>query len=425
MASETPKKKGIYFGWWIVFSSFMIMFLQYAPAVNLFGLYVPSLAAEFQASRTAIVSIMSIGTLASVVGSMFAGKTLIKYGIRRIWVICSLLCAATYVLNANANSLTILYVSAFLRGLFGAAISTIPISILINSWFGKKIKGRAMGISLMGSGIGAMILNPVVGYIIATYGWRTSYYFFAVLLIIMIPIGFPTFVLSPKMKGLERIGDAPEEAGKEVVVHGMTSKEALGSGVFWLAFIAMTILAGTAQSWSNNGASYLTDLQFDPIVVASIMSITSLGLTIGKPVFGAVSDKWGNKVGVTAGALTLIAGYLLMVASSRVTGIAIVGAGVTGAGIAVVNVLLPLITADLFGNRDYPALVGYMQISASLGATLIPLGVTMVFDTTGSFIPAWFGLSVAAVVCIILIFTTYKLRDARKAKMEQATKTTA
>jgi len=417
---ESKNKKGLYFGWWIVVSSFMIMFLYYGPAVNLFGLYVPSLVAEFQTTRTAIVGIMSVGTVAGVIGSMFAGKTLMKLGLRKVWTVSALVCSGTYVLNAMAPSLTVIYVSTFIRGLFGAGIAIVPISILINSWFGKKIKGKAMGIALMGSGIGAMILNPVTGYIIKNHGWRTGYFFFAGMLVVMIPIALPTFVLSPKLKGLERIGDVPEEAGKEMSLYGMTSKQALRSGVFWLAFISMILLAGTAQSWSNNGASYLTDLKFDPITVASIMSITSLGLTIGKPIFGVISDKWGNKAGITTGAITLIIGYLLLLTSANMKGLAIIGAGVTGAGIAVINVLLPLITADLFGNRDYAALVGYMQISAALGTTIIPPSVAGVFDSTGSFSLAWIGLAAIAAVCIVITFITYHLRDSAAKKTAQA-----
>jgi MFS family permease len=265
----------------------------------------------------------------------------------------------------------------------------------------------------MGSGAGAAILSPITGYIISNFGWRAGYVFFALMIFALIPIVLPTLVLSPETKGLKRTGDAPDEAGKEAPQHGIGSKQALLSGIFWLAFAAMALNAGAAQSWNNSGASYLAGLNFDTIAAAGIISVTSVGLTLSRPIWGAVCDKWGARTGMMAGAFTLGLGYLLLVAASSVNGLAIVGAGVTGAGMAAGNVALPLITADLFGSRDYAVLVGYMQISTALGAMTIPLAVTMVFDAGGGFIPAFIGLSVLAAVCLTLIFIAFRVRDLR------------
>ena len=412
-ANQNDKK--IHFGWWIVFSSFMLMFLYYATGVGMFGLLVPSLMREFKVSATVVLSIMSVGMAGNVIGSMFAGKMMMKHGLRKVWLICMLICIGGFVVNYTAQSLQVIYVSQFVRGVFGSATSMIPISILINQWFGKRMRGKAMGIAVMGSGIGTMVLSPITAYIIKNFGWRNGYLFFGALAFACIPIAYPTFIISPRMKGLARVGDVPGEVEKEVALSGMTAGEALKSGVYWAAFISILMLAGTSQNWNSNGNAYLTmTLKFDPVAAASIMSITSIGVIIGRPFFGAISDKWGNKVCMVTGGVILATGYVILAVAANIRWTIFIGAAVTGLGMSLLNVLTPLITADLFGNRDFAAIVGYMQISQAIGVMVIPLGVSAVFDSTGSYVMAWIGLAVVSLVCVAIGLLSYSLRQRRQ-----------
>jgi Cyanate permease len=235
--------------------------------------------------------------------------------------------------------------------------------------------------------------------------------FYGALSLVLIPFVAKFFVLSPQLKGVERIGDNPEDASKQVAVSGMTSGEALKTGVFWLAFIIMALLAGSAQSWNGNGAAYLTDLNYDPIRMASILSITALGITIGKPLLGAICDKFGTKVGTVYSGLILIVSYSMMIMVSKNASLIIPAAIVMGLSICTINILLPLIANDMFGNRDYATLTGFLQVSMSLGGSIFPLIMTLIYDRSGSYTSAWTVMIGVAVAIIIFGLLIYKLRD--------------
>lgn len=417
---QEKQKKRPYYGWLIVLVNFFLMALLFAPNINLAGLYVLPLCEEFGSARTIITTALSMTTIGSVAGAFFAGRFLGKHNLRITMTAFLAVSVVCFFLTSFATSVVQLYILGLVRGFAAAFLTTIPSAILVNNWFGKRMRGKAVGLSMVGSGIGAIVLSPVTGFIIESFGWRMGYRFFGLLSIILIPLVLFIIVRTPEEKGLKRIGDDPAEAGK-IQIYGPTAGEALKTPIFWMAVATLFLGAGIAQSWVNVGASFLSDVGYTTIIASAIISGTSVGVAVGKPLVGAIADKKGAKSGFIFGIMMCIAGYVLLTIATKVQFVAIIGAAVVGIGMANSTVSLPLITGELFGNRDFSTLVGYVQIGSSAGSSLLPILTSVIYDGAGHYVLSWMVLCALSVCGIVIVSIAYSKRNKYVAAEPQKT----
>ena len=327
-----------------------------------------------------------------------------------------------YVGYALAGSIAVIAVTGFIGGILNMFVTTLPISVLINNWFGSKIRGRAWGITMVGSGVGSMVLSPVVGVIIENWGWRFGYGFFGLLSVALIPLVLLTFVRHPQDKGLAIIGEptATTQAHKKPAITGIPAKNALRSGMFWVLTIAVVLLGGSIHSWSVNGSAYLSDQGFDTIQVSFLLSISSVGLIIGKVLLGTICDKKGTKYGVLFSGGIFALGLFMSFFLGSLPWLAYPLVVLLGIGLATSTVTVPLMTRDLFGIREYSVIAGFTESGLKLGGALVPLGVSLVYDFSGSYKPAWVTIIAFCVAAITLVFTAYKMRPKAMEKYEAA-----
>ena len=81
---------------------------------------------------------------------------------------------AYVLLSLNTGSLTLWYLSWAVLAILGAGSLPIVWTGVLNNWFVKH-RGKAIGITMAGTGLGAFLLPPIVEFIISNYGWRAAY----------------------------------------------------------------------------------------------------------------------------------------------------------------------------------------------------------------------------------------------------------
>ena len=102
----------------------------------------------------------------------------------------------------------LVFVRFFLiAGLAGGFSNAIAAFTLLSKWFIRKW-GTALGITTAGASIGSMVIQPLVGIIAQNFGWRATY-LFAGLLVLVLNVPLILFVLrdSPESMGLLPDGD--------------------------------------------------------------------------------------------------------------------------------------------------------------------------------------------------------------------------
>ncbi|MGD9559211.1 MAG: MFS transporter [Oscillospiraceae bacterium] len=415
------KKTSLYFGWRVFATGFIIIAFVFAPALNLNSLFVKPLAEHFMVPRTVITGVLASAAVAGLLSGLVTGRVLARVNIRNTVIAALCLLVVCYVLLATVQSLVVLSIAFFVRGVAVAFAGLMPISILISNWFGKRMLGRVWSFVVMGTGIGSMIFSPIAGAIIENLGWRHAYVLFGLLAIPIIPLVAVNYVTHPQDKGLARIGDVVD--GDKVLDldnGGIPAKRAVRTGMFWLLIFAIFMMDAAVESWMVNGTAYLTDFGFDMVWVSFLLSIVSVGITLGKLLLGFLCDKFSPKIGMLVGGVLLISGYLLALAVGRVALLAYPMALVLGAGLSVTLVTTQLMTRDLFGNKAYVVLAGFSQSALSTGALLGPSLASLVFEFTGSYAPAWLAACACMATAIVLIFFAYKMRPGLMEKYGEA-----
>ncbi len=102
---------------------------------------------------------------------------------------------AGWVINAYADSLTMLYLGAVVLGIGGGAIYATCVGMAVK-WFPDR-RGLAVGLTAAGYGAGAALSVIPIRYVIANYGYNAAFLWFG------LGQGAIVFVLAMLMRGPE------------------------------------------------------------------------------------------------------------------------------------------------------------------------------------------------------------------------------
>ena len=139
------------------------------------GFFVGAVTAEFGWSQPqfflSYTVLMCMGLICGPVIGTLAGK----HGIRLIGILGLLGHAIGYVvISLNNGSLLFWYLSFALLSFLGAGSLPIIWTAILNDYFIKH-RGKAIGIVMTGTGLGALVLPPITTFLIDSYGWRVAY----------------------------------------------------------------------------------------------------------------------------------------------------------------------------------------------------------------------------------------------------------
>jgi MFS family permease len=406
----SKKQGGFYFGYWVVVTGFFLMGFLYAPAMTLVGLHVSPLAAEFGISTTASSFLITLSMFSAMIGAGFAGKMCTKYGTRRIVAIMLIVEVIGYAGLALSPSIFVSYVFSAIRGFGMVFVTLIPVSMMVTTWFGKRAVGKALGIASVGSGIGAMVLGPIVAGIIENMGWRSAYGLYVILAAACIPLVLACFSTTPASKGVARLGDDPVAAAAtatsgDTSARGLTGGQALKSAMFWLAFLGTVAMCLAAQGWVNLAPTFYAGLKIDAMTIGTLIAVTALALSIAKIVLGAICDKFGTMAGVISCIACIVASYggAIVAEIGVIAVLAFACSALIGLGQAGVAICLPLIAKDLSSQKDYGTILGYLTTGMYIGSSFGPLLLSMSLDRTGAFV-APFAIAIGSVVLALILY---------------------
>ena len=404
------KEKKMFYGWWIVIASFMIMTFLYTPIVNLVSLYTKPVTEELLIGRTEFNTYYTIMALVSMVACPIAGKLMRKYDIRLYLTVCTILGALSYIGFAFSTKLMHFYLLAIPMGISLAGAAIIPTSVLITNWFNEK-RGLSLGIALSGSGFGGIILSPLNNWIITSYGWRMSYFVTGISIILLI-LPFTIFVIrfTPAERGLLAYGETTTSSNTQTKkLAGITQSQALKSISFWALCLAIVVGGVVVNSMIVNLSPYLTDIGASAGTAALILSLSSAAVIVGKLLVGRIFDKLGLKLVLLIIGISNIASFIFLLRGDLLIP-AILYAAFTGIGATAVTVTPSYITASLYGEKEYGAKYGIVSLFSSLGAAICPLVSGTIYNINNSYTTLLYVLIVLAIVTTGLFLFAVKTK---------------
>ena len=368
------------------------MFCSIGIVNNCSGLYIKPVCDDMGFSRGAMGVNMTILSACQMIVALFGGKIFVLFDVRSIMRISSITLAVSYFSYSFVQSLPMYYALSVVLGFAMGGIAAMPLSILIGNWFRER-RGFAIGVAFMGSGIGGMLFNALAGQLITTVGWRQTYLILgAGMLLFVVPACFFIIRTRPADVGLSPYGESPEE-NHPIEEEGLTACSARKTAQYWALSIFGLINGMSAVALVHNVTPHLSDVGFSPITASAVASVSMGFLAFGKALVGYLYDKLGPRRASFLSNGSMVLGFvgMLLVPFRPAIGLIVLGCGVGGAFGAVAT---PILTEIMFGRKEFGAIVGGITAFGNIGAMVGPVAVSSVYDMTGSYKPALFGVMV-------------------------------
>lgn len=396
------KKKSFHYAWLIVFSCFMIMSLYFCIVMNCPGLFLISVTEAFDITRSQYALNTTVISVSMMVVALSAGKIFAKFKIKTVMSIASVILPIAYACYSLAQNVYMFYGISLIVGLCLGLCGMVPMSTLITRWFNDK-KGLATGLAFTGSGVGGMILQPIIGKLIVSAGWRKTYLILGVAMFVLV-VPCVLFLIKdyPEDKGLKPYGDRPKtQQGEDAPAEGLMLSQAKTTMHFWVFLPIVTLTSAAACSMVQQIAPYVTDLGYRPTVAANIGALSLGTLAVGKILLGQIYDIKGTVFGTVLGFVCLI-GALACYTGAFTAVLLYIGIVISGIGIAYTTVGYPINTQTMFGKKDYSSIYGIVSCFSSIGTAIGSPITSMIFDRTGSYRTAWIMWAVISTVSLAI-----------------------
>ena len=413
---KTPQTRGLFYGWYIVASAFIILFFNAGSRFS-FGIMFKPMIADFGWSRSSLSLVGFVSMALYAVSLIVAGRLYDRYGPK--WVICisTVLLSTGFMLTAFINSLWqffVFYGVVAALGLGGPSVSLM--AAITSKWF-ERLRGMAISIALMGSSVGQFTLIPLVTIITLRHGWRVSYFSIG-LVMLVVNIILAVFVMrgDPDDLGWRPFGSKRKKGGGGVQ-HGASGtglrdlglRDAMRTRSLWLFSTVMFVCGSGDFLVAYHLIPLVTDHGISPVTAGNMLAWFGLMSLAGLLVAGRVADLIGNKIPI---ALTFLLRFFLflLILRYQTLGSFYVFALLFGFTLLITAPLNATLMGRLYGFSHVGLITGFITTIHHVGGGFWVWMGGWIFDRTGSYQLA-FALS--AIMALVAFFSTIFIIEKR------------
>ena len=417
---EFFRKHNIFYGWVMVFAGMLVISAVIGIVTNCSSLFIVPVCEDLGFTRTAMNLTLTLQSLTGMAMALFSGLVVHRFGLKLLMRVSAVVYCGVYFCYSFANSITTFYIITMVSALTGCFLGTLPLAIIINNWFHKR-QGLALGLVLMGSGIGGSIFNSLGGHLLETIGWRSTYLVFgAAVTLLILPMVF--FVLKPEPEdmGLRPLGeDGPRD--KVEPAHGIRFNALVRDKRFFVYIFCAVAIAISMISISHSMIPNMESLGYSTTFSANVCAAYMGLLAVSKIGLGWLFDRYGL---IKASLVSLVSVFIALVglAGSAALPFVYVAMAFGAPAVAFNTVAYPFITRSLFGQADYPVIMGVVQAAISLGCSIGPLISGQIYDRTGYYTFSYI-LCAASILVVgtLLLWAIHGLRKKNYAQLAQET----
>jgi MFS family permease len=390
----------IFYGYVVVILGFLIMLATFG-LFDSFGVFLKPLLNDFGWSRATASAAYSISMIVFGVSGVILGGLTDRFGPRVVLTCAGLLLGLGYLLMSHLNSLWQLCL--FEGVILGIGMSSLyaPILSLIARWFVGR-RALMTGAVLTGMGIGQLGAPLVISALISDYGWRQSYVFIGIFVLVVVVLSSQFLKRDPAKTGQIPYGAAEsQQHAAESHTQAYSLREAAGTRQLWIVFFMKLCFGYYLFSILVHIVPHATDLGITAVSAAGILALIGGGAIAGNFILGRAADKIGPRkvfiFGFLAAAVMLL--WLTQVKELWMFCLFAVVLGFANGG----NVTSdsPLV-ARLFGLKSIGSIVGVSSGAFSIGAALGPVISGYIFDSTRNYNLAFLICAIFCVVGLIM-----------------------
>jgi MFS transporter, OFA family, oxalate/formate antiporter len=337
-------------------------------------LFVNPIGAKYHWDRSAIQVAFTIFVLIETWLIPVEGYLVDRFGPRYVVLGGGLLVGLAWILNAYADSLTLLYLGAALGGIgTGCVYGTCVGNAL--KWFPGR-RGLAAGITAAGFGAGAAITIGPISAMINTAGYERAFLEFGIIQGGLVFVMGWLLLLPPAQLANAKV--KPNQTAR-----GFTPFEVLRSPVFYVLYLMFVLIAAGGLTMAASMAPIAKDLKIEKVPVELLgfampalvfaLSLNRVFDGVGRPFFGWLSDQIGREYTM---ALAFFIGAAALFTLSQSGSNPVIFVLVTAVYFGVygeIFSLFPATQGDTFGSKYASANAGMLYTAKGAGALLVPI----------------------------------------------------
>ena len=394
--------KRTFYGWAIVYTSFLVSFAQVPMYGPVFAVFVKPIGDDLGWSRSTITLAFTIGSLGGSMLSAVVGSLVDRYGARGVIVVAGMVVGSA-LLGVAAMTEPWHFWLAYGAGR-AAAVAGIGLgtSVSIANWFVVK-RGRAAAIRGMGQRLGQSVMPLLILPVLVLIGWREAFLLLGLVAVVFISLPAGLFLRRrPEDMGFLPDGVIPGQAhdaaqaapGRAETEYSWTLDQARRTRTLWVLTMGMALGLAAQIAVNVHVVASFEDQGMSEVLAVTVVTI-----------FGGVSAvsmlAWGflaERLHVRLVAMICMALYAVSMLVLLAAGVSYVVAvlfavlfGLATGGWTIAQVLM---VANYFGRRHAGSIRGFVAPIEGLVAISGPLVAAVIRDTTGTYDSAYWAATV-------------------------------
>ena len=378
----------------VAITAFVVLFCIVGLALWGLPFYYDFMVQQFGWTRAQVTSGNALSKL--VVGPIFgfiAGWIIDRFGPRLVMMAGILMAGGALVGLGWVSTLGMFYLFYFFNALGYVCGGPLPNQVLLSRWFDKS-RGKAMGFAYLGIGIGGAAVPWISHALIRAFRLAGG--------IAMAGLADHRGLTSV---GVFREGSAAFDGHQSAKCPGPRS--VLGAfktlPFFLLTFGSMCSIAAVSGTQQNLKLFLSLDRHFTQSDAARVLSLVLSFSIVGRLLMGWLADRFSKKYVMLLTYLLVAAGIpFLFLGRTRLAIYA--SAAVFGVGLGGDYMIIPLMTAEIFGMQILGRLLGVILTAGGIADAVSPWLTGRLRDATGSYSESCFvlvGIALLGAVAVL------------------------
>jgi MFS family permease len=361
-------------------TAFVVLF--WIVGVSLWGLpfFYDFMIQDLGWTRAEVTSGNAISRL--IVGPIFgflAGWVIDHFGPRKVMMLGIFMAAFALVGLGWVSTLGLFYLFYLFNALGYVCGGPLPNQVLLTRWFDRS-RGKAMGFAYLGVGIGGAIVPWMAHALVQHFGWR------AALQILGVAIAVVAFPLAALVKEPSAATTTPARV-ESLSLEAVFRKPSL----YLLTLGSMCSIAAVSGTQQNLKLFLSLDRHFTQGEATGVLSLVLSFSIAGRLLMGWLADRFSKKQVMLLTYFLVAAGIpLLFLGHSRL--ILWLSAAIFGIGLGGDYMVIPLMTAEIFGIEILGRLLGVILTAGGVAEAAAPWAVAHLRDVTGNYTSSCFAL---------------------------------
>jgi MFS family permease len=299
----------------------------------------------------------------------------------------------------------------------------VPYGVVISHWFNRH-RGLALALSMMGIGIGSIVVPILSQRLITAVGWRETLAIFGgAVLLLPLPVLAALLQNDPKAKGLLPDGDKEDQIADlpQLNEQGLNWHEIWHSSTFWIMIAIFSLTGASVHGAVLHMSAIFTDRGVSAERAAIATSLVGAAVIVGRLCSGFLLDYiFAPRVAMLFYGATTVG--IAILCEAHLGNVALVASFLVGLGMGAEVESMGYMVSRYFGLRVFGTAYGYtfgaFMISGSAGVLLMGLG----YDRFHSYTVPLAGFCAAMALGLVLLTRLGPYRYGVEAETNQPTR---